>query len=117
VIALPPLLVGAVKATIAEAFPAVAVTLVGAPDTVVATHGTPGQFSNAAFFQRTLISSRLKGDFLFISTFPDSFMPLLTGLPSLGVICPKHINGTIIINRILTIILRLFSVSSKNSLF
>ena len=36
VIALPPLFVGATKATLAEVFPAVATTLVGAPGTVVA---------------------------------------------------------------------------------
>ena len=67
--------------------------------------GTPRQFSKAAFFHLTFISSRLKGDFLIISTFPGSFIPLLTGLPSLGVICPKHINGTIIISKILIAIL------------
>jgi hypothetical protein len=105
VITLPPLLAGAVKATLAEAFPAVALTPVGAPGTVVVIQGTPGQFSKAAFFQRTFNSSRLKGDFLIISTFPGSFIPLLTGLPSLGVICPKHINGTIIISKILIAIL------------
>jgi hypothetical protein len=35
VIALPPLFVGATKATLAVVFPAVATTLVGAPGTVV----------------------------------------------------------------------------------
>jgi hypothetical protein len=59
VIALPPLLAGAVNATLAEAFPAVATTLVGAPGIVAVKHGTPGQFSKAAFFQRTFISSKL----------------------------------------------------------
>ena len=42
---------------------AVITVSVGVDDAVPAeqavTHGTPGQFSNAAFFQRTLISSRL----------------------------------------------------------
>jgi hypothetical protein len=54
---LPPLLVGATNATLAEAFPAVATTAVGAPGTTVVTQGTPGQFSKAAFFQRTFNSS------------------------------------------------------------
>ena len=36
VIALPPLFVGATKATLAEVFPAVATTLVGGPGTVAA---------------------------------------------------------------------------------
>ena len=36
VITLPPVLDGATKATLAEAFPAVATTLVGAPGTVAA---------------------------------------------------------------------------------
>jgi hypothetical protein len=54
---LPPLLVGATNATLAEAFPAVATTAVGAPGTTVVTQGTPGQFSSAAFFQRTFNSS------------------------------------------------------------
>ena len=39
VIALPPLLVGATKATLAVTFPAVAATLVGAPGTVAAGAG------------------------------------------------------------------------------
>ena len=60
VITLPPLFVGATNATLAEAFPAVATTPVGAPGTVIVIQGTPGQFSNAAFFHRTLISSMLK---------------------------------------------------------
>ena len=59
VIALPPLLVGATKATLAEATPAVATTPVGEPAAVAVIQGTPGQFSKAAFFQRTFNSSRL----------------------------------------------------------
>ena len=59
VIALPPLLDGATKATLAEATPAVATTLVGEPGAVAVIQGTPGQFSKAAFFQRTFNSSRL----------------------------------------------------------
>jgi hypothetical protein len=39
VITLPPVLDGATKATLAEAFPAVATTLVGAPGTVAAGEG------------------------------------------------------------------------------
>jgi hypothetical protein len=35
----------------------VATTDVGAPGTALVTHGTPGQFSSAAFFQRTFNSS------------------------------------------------------------
>jgi hypothetical protein len=54
---LPPLLVGATNEILAEAFPAVATTAVGAPGTAVVTQGTPGQFSKAAFFQRTFNSS------------------------------------------------------------
>jgi hypothetical protein len=49
VIALPPSF-GTVNATLAEAFPTVATAPDGAPGTVVVIHGTPGQFSNTAFF-------------------------------------------------------------------
>jgi len=58
-IVLPPLLVGATKATLDEATPAEATTPVGEPAAVTVIHGTPGQFSNAAFFQRTFNSSKL----------------------------------------------------------
>ena len=45
VITLPPVLDGATKATLAEAFPAVATTLVGAPGTVAATVMVPVAFT------------------------------------------------------------------------
>jgi hypothetical protein len=40
------------------------------------TQGTPGQFSKAAFFQRTLISSRLNGDLRCFSKSPPSLIIL-----------------------------------------
>jgi hypothetical protein len=51
---------------VAWALPADAVTVVGGPGTVDVMQGTPGQFSNAAFFQRTFSSSKLKGELLLI---------------------------------------------------
>jgi hypothetical protein len=90
VIALPPLLAGAVNATLAEAFPAVATAPDGAPGTVVVIHGTPGQFSNAAFFHRTLISSRLNEALRFISVGEislDKKSPL--GFPHLNLFVPN----------------------------
>jgi hypothetical protein len=71
----------------------------------VTIHGTPGQFSNAAFFQRTLISSRLKEAFRLVSKFSFSINLLFTGISSLGVICEKHTKGSIIKNKILIIAL------------
>ncbi len=71
VIGLTPLFVGAVNTTRTALEPAVANTLVGepgnppveGPGVVIVTQGTPVQFSNAAFFHLTLISSILKLDF------------------------------------------------------
>jgi hypothetical protein len=94
VIALPPSF-GTVNATLAEAFPAVATTPDGAPGTVVVTHGTPGQFSNAAFFHRTLISSKLNETFRFISDADislDNNSPL--GFSPFEFICAKQITGS-----------------------
>jgi hypothetical protein len=45
----------------------VATILVTGPGAENDGQGTPGQFSNAAFFQRTLISSRLNEALRFIS--------------------------------------------------
>ncbi len=59
VIGLPPFEEGALKITVAWEFPGKAVTLIGTPGTVNNKQGTPGQFSNAAFFHLTLSSSRL----------------------------------------------------------
>jgi hypothetical protein len=105
VITLPPLLAGAVNATLAEAFPAVATTLVGAPGIVVVTNGTPGQFSKAAFFQRTLISSKLKEAFRFISLGDislDNNSPV--GFSPFEFTCAKQITGSNSNAKILNII-------------
>ena len=51
---------GGTNDTLAEDGPVgVAVMELHGPGTENIGHGTPGQFSKAAFFQRTLISSRL----------------------------------------------------------
>ena len=77
---------GATNTTLAEAFPAVATTAVGAPGTAVVTQGTPGQFSSAAFFQRTFNSSmRISLDmpgFIFESSIIGSW--------ALSAICTKE---------------------------
>jgi len=50
------------------------------------THGTPGQFSSAAFFQRTFISSKLYKAFLFNSTGLLSFDWVFFGIASFELI-------------------------------
>jgi hypothetical protein len=69
--------VGGTNETLAEdGLVGVATIELHGPGTENVGQGTPGQFSKAAFFHLTFISSRLKGDFLFISIFPGSFNPL-----------------------------------------
>jgi hypothetical protein len=70
------------------------------------THGTPVQFSNAAFFQRTLISSRLNEAFRFNSLGDISFdnnSPV--GLSPFKLPCPRQIIGNDSNARILNIVL------------
>ena len=57
---LPPSLVGGTNETLADDGPVGVATMeLHGPGAENVGHGTPGQFSNAAFFQRTFISSRL----------------------------------------------------------
>jgi hypothetical protein len=63
--------------------------------TGVVTHGTPAQFSNAAFFQRTLISSTLNEAFRFMSLGAislDNNSPV--GFSPFEFTCPKQITGS-----------------------
>ena len=53
---------------------------------VVIVHGTPGQFSRAAFFQRTFISSKLYKAFLFSSTGPLAFDWVFFGIATFELI-------------------------------
>ena len=70
------------------------------------THGTPGQFSKAAFFQRTLISSRLYCALRFVAKFSLSMdRLLLLKISSLGLTCATHKIGSIINSKILIVIL------------
>jgi hypothetical protein len=79
--------VGGTNETLADVGPVGIATMeLHGPGAERVLHGTPGQFSNAAFFQRTLISSRLKEAFLLVSRFSFSFNTLLTRISSLGVI-------------------------------
>ena len=59
------------------------------------THGTPEQFSKAAFFQRTLISSRLYNAFLLISNgcFSLTVLPLI-GISNCEFVCAIPIKGS-----------------------
>jgi hypothetical protein len=68
--------------------------------------GTPGQFSNAAFFQRTLSSSRLYMAFRFISNARFSlfvFPPM--GISTFELVCPIPNKGSSKKGKILIIIL------------
>jgi hypothetical protein len=67
--------VGGTNETLADDGPVGVATMeLHGPGAENVTHGTPGQFSNAAFFQRTLSSSRLKvARLVFISFDPGKF--------------------------------------------
>jgi hypothetical protein len=101
---------GTVKLTVASVLPATAVTFVGDPGnvntgTTTDTQGTPAQFSNAAFFQRTLISSRLNEALRFISLGEISLVnnsPI--GFPPFEFTCAKQITGNNSNAKILNII-------------
>ena len=70
------------------------------------THGTPEQFSKAAFFQRTLISSKLKVAFRFISNGFFSLVVVLSlGISTFEFVCAKPSKGSIKKGKILNIIL------------
>ena len=71
----------------------------------VTTHGTPGQFSRAAFFQRTFISSKLYKAFLFSSTGPLSFDWVFFGIATFELDWAKLKSGSKDINKILSVIL------------
>jgi hypothetical protein len=60
VIALPPLLAGAVKGTVALALPAVAVPMVGAPGTVIAAGVTLFDAADAPPVPLALVAVTLK---------------------------------------------------------
>jgi hypothetical protein len=69
-------------------------------------HGTPVQFSKAAFFQRTLISSRLNEAFRFISLGEislDNNSPI--GFSTFEFVCPIPNKGSIKKGKILSLIL------------
>jgi hypothetical protein len=73
---------------------------------VKGVHGTPVQFSKAAFFQRTLISSKLYCAFLLISNGCFSlvvFPPI--GISTFEFVCAKPNKGSIKKGKILSIIL------------
>jgi hypothetical protein len=88
----------------------VAVIDVTGPGTENVGQGTPGQFSRAAFFQRTFNSSRLNKAFLFISkgSFSlDVFPP--NGIPPFALVCPIPNKGSSKRGKNLIIILTYFS--------
>jgi hypothetical protein len=73
--------------------------------TFVIVHGTPVQFSKAAFFQRTLISSKLYKAFLFISIGTLSFDWLDVGIVTFELDWAKLKSGNKDNSKILRIIL------------
>ena len=75
------------------------------PGTENVGHGTPGQFSKAAFFQRTFISSKLYKAFLFSSTGPFSFDWVFFGIATFELDWAKLKSGSKDINKILSVIL------------
>ena len=72
---------------------------------VVIVHGTPVQFSKAAFFQRTLISSKLNKAFLFISIGTLSFDWLDVGIGICELDWAKLKSGSKDNSKILSVIL------------
>jgi hypothetical protein len=106
VIGLPPSLIGVPKETLAEFGPVGVATIDGTgPGTEIDTHGPAVQFSKAAFFQRTLISSRLNEAFRFMSLGDislDNNSPI--GFSPFEFICAKQITGSNSNAKILNII-------------
>jgi hypothetical protein len=97
---------GIVKLTVAWVLPATTVTSVGAPGTVIAEQGAPAQFSKAAFFQRTLISSRFYCAFRFISNACFSLFVFPTfGISTFEFVCAIPNKGSIKSSKIFSIIL------------
>jgi hypothetical protein len=75
------------------------------PGTENVGHGTPGQFSRAAFFQRTFISSILYKAFLFSSIDSLSFVWLFIGIVTFELDCAKLKSGSKNNSKILNFIL------------
>ena len=105
-IGLPPLLEGVAKLTLIEVGPVMVVTiLVTGPGAENDGQGNPRQFSNAAFIQRTLISSRLNEAFRFITLGEislDNNSPI--GFSPFEFTCAKQITGSNSNAKILNII-------------
>jgi hypothetical protein len=109
VIGLPPSLDGGAKLTLTEVGPVGVATIdVTGPGAEIDTQGSPVQFSKAAFFQRTLISSRLNEAFRFISLGEISLdNNSLVGFCPFKFTCTKQITGSSSNDKILNIILML----------
>jgi len=102
-------LVGGTNETLAEDGPVgVAKIVMHGPGTVDVGQTTQGQFSRAAFFQRTLISSKLKIVFRFGSNGPFSLVCLLVDIVTFELDWAKLKSGSKESSKILTIILRFF---------
>jgi hypothetical protein len=113
VIVLPPSLDGATNVTLTEVGPVGVATIeVTGPGTENDAQGTPGQFSNAAFFQRTLISSRLNEAFRFISNGCFSLVVVSPFCISpFALVCAKPSKGSIKRSKNLKFILFLLTVN------
>jgi hypothetical protein len=89
--------VGGTNETLADVGPVGVATMeLHGPGTEREGQGTPGQFSKAAFFQRTLSSSRLYNALRFISNACFSlvvFFPM--GISTFDLVCAKPNKGSI----------------------
>jgi hypothetical protein len=98
--------VGGTNETLAEDGPVgVAKMAVHGPGTEEVGQTTMGQFSRAAFFQRTLISSKLKIVFRFGSNGPFSLVCLLFCIVTFELDCAKLKSGSKENSKILIVIL------------
>jgi hypothetical protein len=99
--------VGGTNETLADVGPVGMATMeLHGPGAERVLHGTPGQFSKDAFFQRTLISSRLNEAFRLISLGEislDNNSPI--GFSTFEFVCPIPNKGSIKKGKILSLIL------------
>ena len=103
---LPPSLVGTTNETVAEdGLVGVATIELHGPGTENVGHVTPGQFSRAAFFQRTFISYILHKPFLFSYIDSLSFVWLFIEIVTFELGCAKLKSGSKDKSKILKFIL------------
>jgi hypothetical protein len=106
--------VGGTNETLADVGPVGVATMeLHGPGTEREGQGTPGQFSKAAFFQRTLSSSRLYNALRFISNACFSlvvFFPM--GISTFEFVCAKPNKGSIKRYKILSFMLCSFKFST-----